>query len=84
MQHPSSLLNWWLIHSFSGCHTTSLLIVSCLVFYIWFDQLCLLLSCPHEGVRGECVGAQVADLMATLYDVGGILGKTCTHLLPYE
>lgn len=37
-----------------------------------------------EAIGGDCVGAQVADLMATLYDVGGIFGKidtlmyTCT------
>lgn len=33
-----------------------------------------------EAIGGDCVGAQVADLMATLYDVGGIFGKMDTHI----
>ena len=75
----SSLLNWWLIPSFSGCHTISHLIVSTVGSFVFLhlDQY----QChPHAGIGGKYVGAQTADLMATLYDVGGIFGKACLPL----
>ena len=86
MQPLSSLLNWWLIHSFSGCHTTSHSIVSCLVVSKYLDWC---LSDPHEAIKGDdSFDRKEADLMATLYDVGGIFGKPYihvhVHLLSYE